>query len=158
MVYAVAGKLLGASSSKDEITLKSGVYGLDDDLLVRESDHQAVLRCIAGSLSLVHRFNRRVGARTTYSSPALRVACVHSLYVILGDCDHKISLRHTICLALATATILHLEPREVGIGLDFLDEWHLKSMAQVRTLSASKRYRSHPSPSRSNLAEDKGRI
>ena len=34
--------------------------------------------------------------------------------------------QHTVGLALSSSSIFHLKPREVCIGLDFLDEWHLK--------------------------------
>ena len=44
VVDAVAGKLLRASSGEDEVSLETGVDNLDDDLLVREADNQAVLR------------------------------------------------------------------------------------------------------------------
>ena len=42
------GELLGARSGKDEVTLKSGVDNLDDDLLVGEANNQTVLGGVAG--------------------------------------------------------------------------------------------------------------
>jgi hypothetical protein len=33
--------------------------------------------------------------------------------------------RHTIGLSFTASTVLDLETREVGIGLDLFDEWHL---------------------------------
>ena len=47
VVDAVAGKLLRAGSGEDEVSLEAGIDNLDDNLLVREADDQAVLRSVA---------------------------------------------------------------------------------------------------------------
>ena len=46
MVDAVAGKLLGSRSAEDEITLKTSIHNLYNDLLVGETDDKAVFRGI----------------------------------------------------------------------------------------------------------------
>ena len=46
VVDAVAGKLLRAGSGEDEVSLETGIDNLDDDLLVREADDQAVFGCV----------------------------------------------------------------------------------------------------------------
>ena len=50
MVDAVAGKLTRASVGQNEVTLDAGVDDLDDDLLVGETDNQAVLGGVAAKL------------------------------------------------------------------------------------------------------------
>ena len=48
MVDAVAGELARAGVGEDEVTLDARVDDLDDDLLVREANDQAVLGGVAG--------------------------------------------------------------------------------------------------------------
>lgn len=64
MVDAISGQLLGPCRAKDEVTLQTCVDDLDDDLLVREADDQAVLRCVASYM--VNNSNVRIVAGDTY--------------------------------------------------------------------------------------------
>jgi len=50
----------------------------------------------------------------------------------------------TVGFALTTATIFDLETREIGVRLDFLDEWHLEGLGQ-RSGASSKVDIQHPS-------------
>ena len=52
VVNAVARKLLRAGSGEDKVSLETGIDNLDDDLLVREADDQAVLRGVVLVLRL----------------------------------------------------------------------------------------------------------
>ena len=95
------------------------------------------------------RMQNRVGdPRTTCSSPGSPTACEHSLYVRISMWKVKRTsgLAHTIGLALTATTVLHLEAREVRVGLDLLDERHLVGSA-AKVSSSPGFIRKHPSPS-----------
>ena len=130
MVDAVAGKLLRAGSGEDEVSLETGVDNLDDDLLVREADDQAVLRSVAEKI---------VRTRSQSRNIAFNVLLVLRL-------GHQPLARIVIGLALAPATVLDLETREVRVGLDLLDERHLRTETEsVPERTSSKSVHSHPS-------------
>ena len=109
VVNAVAGKLLRAGSSEDEVSLEAGIDNLDDNLLVREADDQAVLRSVA---------EKTVRTRSQSRNIAFNVLLVLRL-------GHQPLARIVIGLALTSATVLDLETREVCVRLDLFDEWHL---------------------------------
>ena len=130
VVDAVSWELFRASGDKDEVTLKTGVDNLADDLLVREADDQAVLRSVA---------EKTVRTRLQSRNIAFNVLLVLRL-------GHQPLARIVIGRALAPATVLDLETREVRVGLDLLDERHLRTETEsVPERTSSKSVHSHPS-------------
>ena len=64
--------------------------------------------------------------------------------------QNRVWLKHTVGLALPSSSIFHLKAREVCIGLNFLDEWHLNREWVFLTSNLLDR---HPSPNFSLLVK-----
>ena len=130
MVDAIARELLRAGSSEYEVALEASVDNLDDDLLVCEADDQTVFGGVAVDLSgYTHRHQM-------FPSDVL---------LVLRLSDQPLA-GVVVGLALTPATVLDLETREVRVGLDLLDERHLRTETQsVPERTSSESVHCHPS-------------
>lgn len=90
MVNAVARELLGGRSAEDEVALEARIDDLNNDLLVREADDQAVLGCVVLVLRLGDQSLARIVC-TSHSYQYFRTQlseqqCVtHSRFCPRGD-------------------------------------------------------------------------